>query len=358
MLPQTEAYYSMESRPRVRGCFKKTPAQSVEHANALRLTFLRRWATLRSLHTPVDSVDVDGGKDFAASLLSRNAELNVKPRIDRNNTEDAVTAYARSPGAWAKLRWGTCRLNTKLRQRRGRDIVSVQAIYGTGGHGLQNFCSAIAAQLEKQQFLEPYTGRALIDYTLRPGNELYWPTLDRISPETASYGPGEFVVTIRFFQSSYRQWSVDLAREFQLMRNERQLFSPLLPTDALLRKAANVFITRARARHLKLSSTSTSENFATTQTIIDLYTAQNGRCALSGIFLSVERSHKWVWSLDRIDDTLGYTLTNIRLVWLGLNLSTKMHPVDVDHVFPRQSTPQQTRKRSHSQVEDTDESDK
>ncbi len=346
----------MESRPRVRGCFKKTPAQSVEHANALRLTFLRRWATLRSLHTPVDSVDVDGGKDFAASLLSRNAELNVKPRIDRNNTEDAVTAYPRSPGAWAKLRWGTCRLNTKLRQRRGRDIVSVQAIYGTGGQGLRNFCSAIAAQLEKQQFREPYTGRPLIDYTLRPGNELYWPTLDRISPETASYGPGEFVVTIRFFQSSYWQWSAALAREFQLMRNEPQLFSPLLPADGLLRKAANGLIRCARPRHLKFSRT--TDDCATAQTIIDLYVAQNGRCALSGMILSIESNHMWMWSPDRIDDTIGYTPTNIRLVCLALNISTKMHPVDVDHIFPRQPTPQKTRKRSHSQAEDADESDK
>ena len=51
-----------------------------------------------------------------------------------------------------------------------------------------------------------------------------------------------------------------------------------------------------------------------------LYDGQNGRCALTGVPMSLERGGDWyggknpfVCSMDRIDNALGYTVGNIHL---------------------------------------------
>lgn len=59
-----------------------------------------------------------------------------------------------------------------------------------------------------------------------------------------------------------------------------------------------------------------------------LYVGQDGRCALSGIKMSIigERGSEEYWtsiSLDRIDSTLGYIEGNVQLVCTGVNYMKK-----------------------------------
>ena len=62
----------------------------------------------------------------------------------------------------------------------------------------------------------------------------------------------------------------------------------------------------------------------TPEDIIDLYHKQQGRCALSGVILTHHKDgsgHKeFNISIDRLNNDLGYTIDNIRLVAYRLNM--------------------------------------
>jgi hypothetical protein len=62
----------------------------------------------------------------------------------------------------------------------------------------------------------------------------------------------------------------------------------------------------------------------TKEDMYDKYMSQNGKCALSGLDIRIERNYKkmkegMTASLDRIDSTKGYTLDNIQWVHKHLN---------------------------------------
>jgi hypothetical protein len=60
----------------------------------------------------------------------------------------------------------------------------------------------------------------------------------------------------------------------------------------------------------------------TPEILYELYTKQNGRCAISGKMLTAKRGVGRVAanvSLDRIDNSLGYTRENIQLAALKAN---------------------------------------
>jgi len=57
-----------------------------------------------------------------------------------------------------------------------------------------------------------------------------------------------------------------------------------------------------------------------------LYAGQQGRCALSGVVMSLERGGEWyggknpfVASMDRLDNSMGYTIGNIHLATARAN---------------------------------------
>jgi hypothetical protein len=53
--------------------------------------------------------------------------------------------------------------------------------------------------------------------------------------------------------------------------------------------------------------------------LFDIWVDQNGRCAYSGVPLSVERNHPHKVSLDRIDSKIGYCVDNLQLVSASVN---------------------------------------
>jgi hypothetical protein len=57
----------------------------------------------------------------------------------------------------------------------------------------------------------------------------------------------------------------------------------------------------------------------TVETVMKLFLERNGRCAISGYPMSIQDGFFCV-SIDRIDNTKGYTLANIRLVCRGFNV--------------------------------------
>jgi hypothetical protein len=64
------------------------------------------------------------------------------------------------------------------------------------------------------------------------------------------------------------------------------------------------------------------ECLLTLQQLKDLHAAQQGRCAVSGIFMPVDvpAGDPFAPSLDRIDSSGGYELGNVRLVCHAVNL--------------------------------------
>jgi len=53
--------------------------------------------------------------------------------------------------------------------------------------------------------------------------------------------------------------------------------------------------------------------------LFELWDSQNGRCAYSGLPLSIETNHPHKVSLDRIDSTRGYLVGNLQLVSTTIN---------------------------------------
>lgn len=53
--------------------------------------------------------------------------------------------------------------------------------------------------------------------------------------------------------------------------------------------------------------------------LFDLWDKQNGKCAYSGLPLSIETNHPEIVSLDRIDSGLGYTKDNLQLLAWSVN---------------------------------------
>ena len=60
--------------------------------------------------------------------------------------------------------------------------------------------------------------------------------------------------------------------------------------------------------------------------IVDLYNRQNGLCYYSNIKLSMATRTNWKCSIDRIDDTKGYTIDNVVLACLEFNNKLKWSP--------------------------------
>lgn len=62
----------------------------------------------------------------------------------------------------------------------------------------------------------------------------------------------------------------------------------------------------------------------TAEDLISLYREQEGRCVVSGVILTHHKdghgNKEFNISIDRIDNTLGYTLDNVRLVAYRLNM--------------------------------------
>ncbi len=73
----------------------------------------------------------------------------------------------------------------------------------------------------------------------------------------------------------------------------------------------------------------------------DLFEKQNGICALSGRFISLDRcygtnkskinGHKQTASLDRIDSSLGYSIGNVQWVHIQINIM-KMNSLQLDFI--------------------------
>jgi hypothetical protein len=60
--------------------------------------------------------------------------------------------------------------------------------------------------------------------------------------------------------------------------------------------------------------------------LLEMFTAQNGQCKLTGISFSLEKENDcrvdpWAISIDRIDSKLGYTKDNVRLVCTVVNFA-------------------------------------
>jgi hypothetical protein len=62
-----------------------------------------------------------------------------------------------------------------------------------------------------------------------------------------------------------------------------------------------------------------------TDHIVSLYEQQEGRCALTGIPFDLgpaptnKRANPYIFSIDRIEPSLGYTKSNVRLVIWAIN---------------------------------------
>jgi hypothetical protein len=63
--------------------------------------------------------------------------------------------------------------------------------------------------------------------------------------------------------------------------------------------------------------------------MIDLFTKQGGRCALSGIVMVHKRMSHWQASIDRIDNDLGYVRGNVRWVCLEFNGPAQWTPAKI-----------------------------
>jgi hypothetical protein len=73
--------------------------------------------------------------------------------------------------------------------------------------------------------------------------------------------------------------------------------------------------TRAKARSRKRKRVAACFSMTLTSGLLtQMYSNQNHRCALSGVVLNPIRSKDWAISVDRINNDLGYTPDNVRLV--------------------------------------------
>ncbi len=62
--------------------------------------------------------------------------------------------------------------------------------------------------------------------------------------------------------------------------------------------------------------------------LLNLYNSQSGKCALSGIKMTLfPKRGLSLMSLDRIDSSIAYTKTNVQFVCLGLNIAKSNHPI-------------------------------
>ena len=89
-------------------------------------------------------------------------------------------------------------------------------------------------------------------------------------------------------------------------------------TDGDLPHALRSLLWRTGTRDKKVHS----REALTPEILYELYTKQNGRCAISGKMLTAKRGVGRVAanvSLDRIDNSLGYTRENIQLAALKAN---------------------------------------
>lgn len=69
------------------------------------------------------------------------------------------------------------------------------------------------------------------------------------------------------------------------------------------------------------------------QVLIDVWTAQNGRCALSGVVMTHHRDGNgkkdFNGSIDRIVNTKGYHVTNVQIVAYRVNIMKNTLPEDL-----------------------------
>jgi len=62
-----------------------------------------------------------------------------------------------------------------------------------------------------------------------------------------------------------------------------------------------------------------AENDINTDKVVELYRSQNGECALAGVKMACYAHPCLSLSIDRIDNKIGYLVTNIRLVLKAIN---------------------------------------
>lgn len=79
----------------------------------------------------------------------------------------------------------------------------------------------------------------------------------------------------------------------------------------------NKFIKSAKRRNIEWGI-----DFAT---LIDMWNRQGGKCALSGLLL---RKRPRNWSIDRIDNAIGYLPNNVQLVYIDINMMKYTHNQD------------------------------
>ncbi len=60
----------------------------------------------------------------------------------------------------------------------------------------------------------------------------------------------------------------------------------------------------------------------------DLYLKQNGKCNFSGIDISIGTSKTDMASIDRIDNTIGYTISNIQWVHKDINMMKRIYSTE------------------------------
>lgn len=63
------------------------------------------------------------------------------------------------------------------------------------------------------------------------------------------------------------------------------------------------------------------DNDITFQDLIDLYAEQNGKCYYTGIRLNLGQLVDWKCSPERLDNNIGYTIDNVKLICLEFNNS-------------------------------------
>ena len=148
--------------------------------------------------------------------------------------------------------------------------------------------------------------------------------------ETRGYDATNCVLVDRHFQGTFRQWSRAKFLAVPSLRVAPSHSYTDMQLKTFLRKRFYSCCDSTERRNKKGRAHTID---ITVDGLMRLWRAQEGRCAYLGVPLTLE--DEWQASVERLDDAHGYTLDNVVLIALEVQLSVKWSRALADALWPR-----------------------
>lgn len=214
----------------------------------------------------------------------------------------------------------TLQRNGQKRGRNGRTRLTSRGHEAPEWKHIDHFRRWLADALERQAFSCEYSRRPLAPLTF---------SLERLD-ETRGYDASNCVLVDRHFQGTFRQWS---RAKFLAVPSLR-----VAPSHSYTDMQLKTFM---RRKYYRCSNSTDARNNKgrahtidlTVDGLMRLWRAQEGRCAYLGVPLTLEG--EWQASVERLDDAHGYTLDNVVLIALEVQLPIKWSRSLADALWPR-----------------------